>query len=316
MSQTQESADLIDGIFNPEWLEAMAEDAPVEGSGLVRDYKMAVESAYFQEAPDEYKARVDKSKARVGDEIFAVLEGPDVDTGEVRREKFSIGQGFKMEGGEGKTAPRVVAVGNIPNISGNSIFGRLYRTLTEEWEVTPEDRETGKWLLPAGVNAKTGEPRFLQLGPAGRRFFQHVSKKWNRPATSKEIKNFEGLVLQMGPEEWEDKDKKVHTRTMPVALLSTCLDAAPTIATPSENGASSSSSKPAETPAENLLSDDDLVAELTIIANGNEFPAYSKEAMAKIKASVSKDKEKKWISHVVMKKNYEAFKAGEGKAPV
>lgn len=319
-----EDKDLIDNIFDEEYLRQMHEEAPTEGGeGLVRKYKLHIESAYFQEAPDEYKAKVDRSANRVGQDILAVFEGYDVESGEQRKEKYSIGQGFNLDGGDGKTASRICPAGSYSKISGNSLYGRLYNEMTGHWGVSEEDLKSGKWDITIGVD-KDGKKTVVRLGPDGRKFYAHVSKKFKRAPSPMDIRNFEGITLQMDAEEWTDREKKVRVRTFPVGIVDVSdlqgsgqSNPPKKQEAPSSSGSSSNSSSVEEVnhAPENWMSDEEMVVELTALAAENEFAAYSKEAMAKIKANIPVSSTKKWISHVVQKKNYEAFKAGEGKAP-
>lgn len=304
---------LIEGIFDAGFLEQMAENAPTEGSGLNRDYPLCVENAYFALASADYEAKIDKSKARVGQNIFAILEGYDANIGpsEKRKEQFSVGQGWKLNGGDGKTSPSIIAAGSYTNISGNSLYGRMFRELTEGWGVSDEDRETGRWNLPAGVD-KNGEPRFITLGPDGRRFFTHCTSKFKRPPTPAEITNFEGCTLQMSPEAWE-LDGKPRERTFPTALLSTSLEAGafqpqgPRPSAPSSNQVQNNNSD---------FSEEELVIQLSLISqNVKDYSQFFAESSKKIKEMVPSTQQKKWISFVAQKKTYESYLKSEGRKP-
>ena len=298
--------DLIEGIFDAGFLEQMAENAPTEGSGLNRDYPLCIENAYFSLASADYEAKIDKTKARVGQNIFAILEGYDKNIGpaEKRKEQFSVGQGWKLDGGDGKTSSRIVAAGSYTNISGNSLYGRMFRELTEGWGVSDEDRETGRWNLPAGTD-KNGEPRFITLGPDGRRFFTHCTSKFKRPPTPAEITNFEGCTLQMSPEAWE-LDGKPRERTFPTALLETSLESSNSPAGKVNNPPSQSQQNHSKT-NDSEFSEDEMVAQLSVICQDvKDYSGFFDKSSKKIKEIAPSSFHKKWINFVAKKSTYEA----------
>ena len=203
-------------FFTPEELAEMAENAPVVGEGLKRDYQLEIHNCVFQLASDEYQAQVianrkpdPTGKKRYGKAIQIVFEGKDAETGEERNEKYTIGDVCELDGGEGTVAPRIKFVEGVKNLSGNSLYGRLYDNLISKWGVisNPEDPNYNldEYEVDTGlVDQKTGDPVKMVIGPDGLRFTKHVRRTLDmRRPDPRVAAMFVGLTLQMAKEEFE-----------------------------------------------------------------------------------------------------------------
>ncbi len=319
MSTATNTADLLDDIFTDEDFEGYAETASKEGEGLDRNYELTIENAYFQEASAEYQASVKKGAGKV---LQIVFEGVNA-KGDQRKEKYTLGAGWVLQNADGKTAKRVQSESGYTQFSATSLYGRIYRDLSL-WGIDGfegnfkdvDDRETYSVLLKE-TDAKGNQVKII-AGPQLRQMMKHYKEKFGGKIDPKNAEMWVGVTLKMVKEEWEDKQsKKVKDRAFPAGILSITGSAPATNG--SVNGAAKTSAPAAPVapaaPSAEIKDDLEILIELRSKAESMDHASFQKWAMTFIKNSAEESKRKKWMTHVIDKKNFELFKAGEGDTP-
>lgn len=321
MSTASNTADLLDDIFTDEDFEGYAETASKEGEGLDRDYELTIENAYFKEASAEYQAAVKKGEGKVLQIVFEGVNGK----GDQRKETYTIGKGWVLQNADGKTAKRVQSEAGYTQFSATSLYGRIYRDLglwgIPGWEGNFKE-EDGRpdFTIELKETDAQGNPKQIVVGPQLRKMIKNCKEKFGGKIDPRNAEIWNGVTLKMAKEEWEDKgSKKVKDRAFPVGVLSIAGSA------PATNGATNGSAvapkapaaAPVSAPADSSEVKDDLeiLIDLRAKAEGSDHASFQKWAMTFIKTSAEESKRKKWMTHVIDKKNFELFKAGEGDVP-